>query len=226
MLNTSLTRSTSRVSGGVGGEQRGTRPNRHPIAQCLIAALTAVVGLSHAALAGDITYTIQSPANPTVGGSIEGTITTDGNTGTLATGDFLSWDISVLAMNGSTLLTLNQSNSSVGNLAGITATSQDLILTAATAGADTQLVFDESGAQFVGWVDISGGAPYVGSGSSGTMADYFVAAITVPYTIAVAAAVPEPGSLVLASIGALAATAYGWRRQAANRRRERQRQTA
>jgi hypothetical protein len=162
--------------------------------------------------AGTITYTV----NETVGGgSVIGTITTDGNTGTLLTADIIDWN-----------LTVNDGVSSfnlLGPLSGSNST-EEIVNSALTASA-TQLSYNFS-AGTLDWLlienpSVGGDGPAVcwtndlpdcyGAGTGGGVlvtaefpaTTFATTTLTGTQVIASTATTPEPGSLTLLAVGLL-----------------------
>jgi PEP-CTERM motif len=174
------------------------------ISSCLCALTLSIVFAPVALRASDITYTVHE----TVGaGSMIGTITTDGDFGTLGTSDILSWNLVV--NDGTNVFDLTTGNS--GDLiegTDLTATSSQLLF-AFTGGDEGQLAFQSpelgSGGPNACFsdndrcVNIDNGvglATVVSSSEIGTnlSGDQVIAT-------AVIAATPEPGSLLLVGTG-------------------------
>ena len=93
----------------------------------VLALVTALIPLSASA---NITYLIDVTAG---GGSVTGTVTTDGATGTLGTSDFLAWNLTLNGIGASTTITSADSGAAV------------LVQGADTTATATTLSFNYSG---------------------------------------------------------------------------------
>jgi hypothetical protein len=195
----------------------------------VLLGMVAAAAPAKTAQAGNVTYSINSPPNPAVGGSIQGTITTDGATGNLSASDFINWNINVYDTSHTLLLTLDSSNSNTFVSDVITATPTELQLPEPVTGSEFSnlLVFREGplGA-FLNyqWFVGSSNANII-SESSDTPAGgtiFFSAASTEsPFVIA---SVPEPSTIVLGAIGTTSLFLYGcWRRLDRHRQRRKAR---
>ena len=67
------------------------------------AAATALIAAAHIAEAGQITYSLQNYAADQAGSTLTGSITTDGNLGTLTAADIVSWTWTVTPPVGATV---------------------------------------------------------------------------------------------------------------------------
>ena len=156
--------------------------------------------------AASLTYDIISYTNT---GSITGTITTDGHTGVIGTGDITAWDITVTL--SPTVLTYTNSTSRInsgGLSTGITATSTALYLNPAPA-IPNELEFSIPGTanHHISWVAAQiYGADF--NQSSDEPNFFGMAPLTAPIAT-VPSAVPEPSSAILAALGAAWVAAIG-----------------
>ena len=162
-----------------------------------------------------ITYSIIDHIT-TPGGSITGTITTDGQTGLINSTDITNWDITVTAPTFS--FELSPSNSTaITNTDGLTATNASLSLspTSLTEPPVTFIISEPgSAAPFVRWTATfnAGGSPTAGlvAGPDAATGTPFILGPINPATapIATFTAVPEPSTLILAAPVAACALAY------------------
>ncbi len=207
------------------------RPNlAHRIARSfwlalLFVAAVAAGGISTAE-AGSITYSIVSPPNPSVGGSIQGTITTDGTIGTITASDITGWNVNVFDSSHALLLTLDNGNSQiklVTPIGGLTATPTELELPTQppALGPDSLAFFESQSGPYMVWQFVNPTLATIGSGTNGSINDnsFFLAHSTMtPYVIATA--VPEPSSIALGAVGAAALILFGcWHRLDGRRQR-------
>jgi hypothetical protein len=157
-----------------------------------------------AAAGGNITYYVDDYPSLQNGYTVTGTITTDGNTGTLGLLDLKSWDISVLK-SGVTQFTLTQSNT---NALGVNITATATALT--VSGSGENLLFEEQSPishvfiYLIGW-----------SGPSTNLYEAWdVPAQTTPLwgstwpSTNVIASVPELSAFMQLALGALGAGAF------------------
>jgi len=190
----------------------------------LICLLCSTALLSSAA---NVAYNVDL----TVGaGSVTGTITTDGNTGTLGTSDIVDW--SLLLNNGSSTFTLHGPLS--GNNSGDLLVGSDLTATISglffnfVSSDDGQLLFQNpetgSGQNYICFADTNGNCDNVFSAVSlcltGCPGNNIETAEsgTVEIASAGSTGVPEPSTLTLLSLGVGAFLTWG-----SSRRRDRAR---
>jgi hypothetical protein len=162
--------------------------------------------------AGSITYNVVDYPTLQNGYTVSGTITTNGATGAALPGtDITAWDITI-TMGSTTIFTLTPSNS-------INFTSTfDATTTAITAAtlSDRILFAQTAGVPFIQYENAEATIEYLAETLGQTLWINF----TLPSASPVAA-VPEPSSAVLASIGAIVAVlAYGWSRHRRVQRRQ------
>jgi hypothetical protein len=183
------------------------------------AAVSILVAGARTTLAGQITYSLQNYAADQNGSTLTGSITTDGNLGTLTAADIVAWTWTVTPPVGSPF---TQSSGP-----GINTTIENLLAT------DTQLLLPESQSEhseiFLGFGDSGSGllvyrreennAIFLyGAQPSLPGTGFWLTANpgmggTDPWLIGVAAAVPEPSGALLISMGiAGLLLARRWRR--------------
>jgi PEP-CTERM motif len=164
----------------------------------LAAALTP-----HAAKAGSITYAIQNYPADQNGHTVSGSITTDGKTGLLDTTDITSWVVTI----DTTTFRSTDPNSSTAAI-GVFATPTEIKIPGFGGGLllETDLQF---GSDTISWVRVPLDADlsnYAGRLQTDNLWNTFNPALggTNPWILA---SVPEPSSVVLAGIGAVASIA-------------------
>jgi hypothetical protein len=193
-------------------------------------ALLAAFSLARPCSA-DITYTLSDYSALESGYTLTGSITTDGNFGTIVAGDIESWTFT--ATDGETTYTVS-SNDAYASLgvdglqASATALTMGIPTPASTGEAALDLyAYGESYLSYQRYTNYYGfltqdtysfDNPSQNSvwtnqtnGSNG-----LTLGANDPWTIATApAAVPEPSSLVMAGLGLAGLAGYGWRRRRA-----------
>jgi hypothetical protein len=184
----------------------------------------------------DITYTIQNypsdqtdVTNPTIHHTISGNIRTDGHSGTLGSGDIISWTITI----DSTTFTSADTGAHTDVLGtGLSATATTITLSApsstdpfpsftlATETTPGLTIIDG-----IRWNRNTGQNPFYDGILSSTRL-WSTAnpsmGMTDPWVIATAGAtaVPEPSTAIAAAFGAVAFLAYGWSRYRRDHRRQ------
>jgi hypothetical protein len=158
-----------------------------------------------AALGGSITYNIVNYPELQNGYTVSGTITTDGQTGTITTADITSWDVSVL-LSGVIQLNFTPTNSTASALLTATTTA----LTNPTTPPPQVLEFLDSSlpSTYIIWVGPS--SSFYQSANFG--ASLWFSEWPTNGVIA-ASAVPEPSSFILLAVGAGAVIAHVWSRR-------------
>jgi hypothetical protein len=187
----------------------------------LATAALAILLVPHLSQAGQITYSIQNYAADQNGSTLSGSVTTDGNLGTLTSADIVAWTWTVTPPTGPAL-TLSGVTSTVSLLM---ATDQQLLLPIGENNAIPSEFF------LVGPVGSSSASlqyfrPSVGQGdniysagngnlgSSYWITDNPQVGGTDPWVIGVAASsVPEPSSLVLNGVAGVAGVLAQWLRR-------------
>jgi hypothetical protein len=181
-----------------------TRRVRSTVIPLLILAGMALIPTEVGA--GPITYSIVNYPTLQNGFSVSGTITTDGSTGTMLPGtDITDWQIFVKEPNGAEVIALTSINSTNQS------TTFDATPTTISVGSSETngITFGILPGDFtsISWQNNQTLEPTYSAQLSGTL--WSASLPTVDSPIATAA-VPEPSSAVLASIGAV--LAYGWSR--------------
>jgi hypothetical protein len=188
----------------------------------MVLSITVIGSIAGGTSRAEIMYTINSPANPTVGGSIEGTITTDGHTGNLSVSDILSFNIDVLSTTGQALLTVTPTDFTSVVIEGvITVTKTEIEITegapfnaigffSTTLPGDPQFEY------------VAPPVPTISIGafqSESPFKEYFSATELSQFTIATVSvtSVPEPSTLVLGAMGSAAFILYGCLRRRSHR---------
>jgi PEP-CTERM motif len=169
------------------------------------------------AVGGDITYAIVNYPTLQNGYTVSGTITTDGNTGTLGLVDLTTWDISV-QKSGVTQFSLTPSNT---NELGVNITATTTALT--VSGSGDSLIFEQQSAvsheiiYLIAW-----------AGPTTNMYEsYDIPAQGTPIWASawpstnVIASVPEPSTFVQLALGALGAGTFVARARSRHRRAHR-----
>jgi hypothetical protein len=200
---------------------RGSIP-RFASRLCAIAAVSMVAS-TYTALASPIVYTVSD----TVGaGTVTGTITTDGNLGTLATADITNWNL-VLQNGFGTILDLT-GPSVVAPIEGVEVVGNDLTATATTlsfnfSATDGGFFVIQQNGLFNGGTYFCDGAIGQANCTAGGESDYpgvldsnnqqFAARSgTLAIGSANVSAVPEPSAVILLSTGMLGLVFLGRKR--------------
>jgi hypothetical protein len=180
--------------------------------------------------AGPITYTIQSYSSLQSGDVLSGTITTDGNTGTLVAADITSWSYTI--MKGTTTVDHQSGSASGVEASGLTATPTALTLPIPSLNVSEDFALQGSGLSGVFWIreGNAGFDLYEGDGpgevvlwSSAAIFSPGLALPTAPGPWLIGqASVPEPSSLALVLPSSVCLAAAEWARR---RRRGRTRET-
>ena len=171
------------------------------------AAVSMLVAGARTTLAGHITYSLQNYAADQQGSTLTGSITTDGNLGTLTAADIDSWTWTVTPPVGATFtLSGSGADSIVQNL--IATDTQLLLSELQTQNSELALVGQNANLEYRRDF-LHDGVPdqYIGSLGS---ANFWITSNpgmggTDPWVIGVAASsVPEPSSLVLSGVAGVA----------------------
>jgi hypothetical protein len=167
--------------------------------------------------AGTVYSIVDYPADQN-GYNIEGSITTDGSTGTMTTTDFITgWNITILK-NGVTQVTYSGGSGAAG---GAKLSAGDLLDTSKSISLDfstaTDLMLQASGAN-TEWQSLPGPTNFTVYASSDTQQLFWASAF--PQFSLIATAVPEPPAAVLAGIGAGIVIACGLVRKRRAQRRQ------
>jgi len=158
--------------------------------------------------AGQITYEIQNYAADQNGYTLAGSITTDGNLGTLSTSDIVAWTWTISGPGGPPLTGSGAPGGASADF--LIATSQQLLLPQYQSTDAYLSLVDEPGGNRVNWERpsiASGQAPEYFASLTAPSTDLWDTLNpgmggTDPWVIAVAAtAVPEPSSVVLLGLG-------------------------
>ena len=182
-----------------------TRRVRSTVIPLLILAGMALIPTEVGA--GPITYSIVNYPTLQNGFSVSGTITTDGSTGTMLPGtDITDWHIVVNEPNGSEVIALTPVNSTNQS------TTFDATPTTISVGSSETngITFgiQPGDSTLISWLNNQTLAPTYTAQLGGD--PLFSASLPSVDSPIATAAVPEPSSAVLASIGAV--LAYGWSR--------------
>jgi hypothetical protein len=171
------------------------------------AAVFILVAGARTTLAGQITYSLQNYAADQNGSTLSGSVTTDGNLGTLTSADIVAWTWTVSPPVGAPF-TLSGSGSNIV-VQNLIATDQQLLLPELqTANAEFALLGQNADLEYRRDF-LHDGVPDRYVGSPGIVNFWFTTnpgmGGTDPWVIGVAASsVPEPSSLVLSGVAGVA----------------------
>jgi PEP-CTERM motif len=200
-----------RQDGGVGWPiLRCATAATYPDARTNWRALGTLLFVPHITEAGQITYAIQNYPADQNGYTLSGSITTDGNLGTLSTSDIVAWTWTISGPGGPPLTGSGAPGEAFADF--LIATSQQLVLPQYQSTDAYLSLVEESGSQEgnrVNWERssiASGQAPEYFASLTSPPTDLWDTLNpgmggTDPWVIAVAAAVPEPSSVVLLGLG-------------------------
>ncbi len=173
------------------------------------------------AKAGTITYDLTQTTSLQDGWTVTGTVTTNGATGTLVSGDVESWGFTLF--NGKTSYaasSTDEGSSTVLNGVMASATGITLPDTADSEDLANELLL-QAGSTFIEYNRQDGPTAeiYKGAGAANLLWDADNAANiggTDPWTLATAESVPEPSSIVLLGVASIGIIGLVWRRRRAS----------
>jgi PEP-CTERM motif len=180
------------------------------------AAVFILVAGARTTLAGQITYSLQNYAADQNGSTLSGSVTTDGNLGTLTSADIVAWTWTVSPPVGAPF-TLSGSGSNIV-VQNLIATDQQLLLPELqTANAEFALLGQNADLEYRRDF-LHDGVPDQYVGSPGTVNFWFTTnpgmGGTDPWVIGVAtSSVPEPSGVVLLGLGITGFIVAGARRR-------------
>jgi PEP-CTERM motif len=182
----------------------------------LATAALAILLVPHLSQAGQITYSIQNYAADQNGSTLSGSVTTDGNLGTLTSADIVAWTWTVTPPAGAPF-TLSGSGANI-IVQNLIATNQQLLLPELQT-QNAELALTDLSADLEYRRDfLHDGVPDQYVGSPGIVNFWFTTnpgmGGTDPWVIGVAASsVPEPSSLVLTGVAGVAGVLALWLRR-------------
>jgi len=185
-----------------------------------IALLGLVIALAPSEVNADLTYNIDNYPNLQSGFTLSGTLTTNATLGVISTTNFITWDITITGPGGPLELT---PQTTVLTAVDLIATANTITLDPAQVnafGRDTE--FDLTTISTNGYSVFSSTRGPTTYGQT-TYPNGWQASFPSPYEIASTQStpvVPEPSTITIAAIGAVAFIAYGWYRRSRDPHRQ------